>query len=138
MEHLKEIACKAIDENSQKLRELSLKIWENPEVNYQETKSHDFLTEFFKDHKFDVSPHWCLETAFCAKYGGDEGPSVGIVCEYDALPDIGHACGHNLIAEAGAGAALGMVKNIHKSLFHIHVSLHGLIKKTNKKTKQIN
>ena len=36
------------------------------------------------------------------------GPTLAVVCEYDALPEIGHACGHNLIAEAGVGAALGI------------------------------
>ena len=49
-----------------------------------------------------------LKTAFRAVYNGDlKRPRVGIICEYDALPEINHACGHNLIAEAGVAAALG-------------------------------
>jgi len=109
MDELKAIACRTIDEKSEELRQLSKRIWENPETNFEEIKSHGFLTDFFTDNNFTVTPQWNLETAFRADYGrGDEGPCVGIICEYDALPDVGHACGHNLIAEAGAGAALGM------------------------------
>ena len=107
VDELKRIACEAIDENSEQLRELNHDIWIHPDTNYKEKECHGILTDFFKEYKFEVTQHWTLETAFGAKYGGDEGPCVGIVCEYDALPVVGHACGHNLIAEAGAGAALG-------------------------------
>ncbi|KAK3701459.1 hypothetical protein QZH41_014542, partial [Actinostola sp. cb2023] len=111
---LKKIACEAIDKSSQDLRELS-KIWQNPELNFKEIKSHGFLTEFFKENSFHVTPSWTLETAFLAKYGGTEGPCVGIICEYDALPSVGHACGHNLISEAGAGAAIGIQAALNKT-----------------------
>lgn len=108
IEQLKRLACDAIDKNSAKLKKLNKNIYENPETNYKETECHRILTEFFKDYNFEVTPNWTLDTAFCAKYGKDEGPCVGVVCEYDALPEVGHACGHNLIAEAGAAAAIGM------------------------------
>ena len=49
-----------------------------------------------------------IETAFRATEGVDDGAHVGVMCEYDALPEIGHACGHNLIAEVGAGAGVGI------------------------------
>jgi len=48
-----------------------------------------------------------MQTVFRAMFGDSIGPNVCIICEYDALPEIGHACGHNLIAEAGIAATLG-------------------------------
>ncbi|XP_031570355.1 peptidase M20 domain-containing protein 2-like [Actinia tenebrosa] len=112
---LKNVACEAIDKYSKELQELNKKIWENPELNFKEFKSHEILTEFFEKHGLEVSRKWTLETAFGARYGGNEGPCVGIICEYDALPGVGHACGHNLIAEAGAAAALGVKAALEKS-----------------------
>ena len=61
----------------------------------------------FKDKGFEVTKHYTLETAFRASSGSCGKRVVGLICEYDALPGIGHACGHNLIAEVGVGAALG-------------------------------
>ena len=50
-----------------------------------------------------------VDTGFKAEWGdADTAPCVSVLCEYDALPDIGHACGHNLIAEVGAGAGLAI------------------------------
>ena len=59
---------------------------------------------------FQVERHFKLDTAFQAVHGDADinKPSVVIIAEYDALPDIGHACGHNLIAEAALGAGLGL------------------------------
>ena len=58
-----------------------------------------------------MTRNYLLDTGFKAEWGGgsgDDGPRVAVLCEYDALPGIGHACGHNLIAEVGAGAGLGI------------------------------
>ena len=103
------VACKAIDDSAAELTNLSQEIWNHPEQNYQETFAHNLLTTFLKGKGFVVSSDiGDLKTAFRAVYNGDlKRPRVGIICEYDALPDINHACGHNLIAEAGVAAALG-------------------------------
>lgn len=68
------------------------------------------LTDFLEKHGFLVEKHFKLETAFRATWGSDAGnrPHVAVLCEYDALPEIGHACGHNLIAELGVAAGLGI------------------------------
>ena len=106
---LRTAACKAIDNSSAELNNISQEIWKNPEQNFQEKFAHNLLTTFLKDKSFTVSSDiGDLKTSFRAVYNGDvKGPRVGIICEYDALPEINHACGHNLIAEAGIAASLG-------------------------------
>ncbi|XP_056150082.1 xaa-Arg dipeptidase-like [Lampris incognitus] len=103
-----------IDEAKERLHSLSREIWTCPELAYEERKAHDSLVAFFsQDGGWTVDRHFKLETAFRATWGpggANEGRvvHVGFLCEYDALPGIGHACGHNLIAEVGAAAGLGL------------------------------
>ncbi|KLO07456.1 amidohydrolase [Schizopora paradoxa] len=90
------------------LRELSLQIHEHPELGFQEFYAHDTLTSFMSKHGFTVTPHLCgLKTAWRAEYSFGKGGRVfGINAEMDALPHIGHGCGHNLIAMSAVGVAL--------------------------------
>ena len=107
-EHMKDIAVDTIENKRDSLQKLSYEIWKNPELAYKEFKAHELLTSFLIDQGFRVTKNTPLETSFIAEFGKkSNGVTVGICCEYDALPDIGHACGHNLIAEASIGAALG-------------------------------
>ena len=107
-EILKQKAKEAIDSYSDELYGLSKRIWQKPELNFQEKYAHDQLTEYLAARGFDVTPHYTLDTAFRAETGEDGGLTVGLICEYDALPEVGHACGHNLIAESGVAAAVGI------------------------------
>ncbi|CAI8053805.1 Peptidase M20 domain-containing protein 2 [Geodia barretti] len=111
---LKEVASAAVQAAKGALGELSDKIWRNPELGFQEYKAHQLLTEFLEERGFKVERGFSgLETAFRATFG--EGrPNVCVICEYDALPGIGHACGHNLIAEAGVAAGLGVKAALEK------------------------
>ncbi len=85
---------------------VSQTIHANPELLFQEHKAMQLLTGELEEHGFDVERGVAgLETAFVATYGSGE-PVVGILCEYDALPQIGHACGHNLIGTWGMGAGI--------------------------------
>ena len=125
---LQQIACKTIDACSAELNHLSQEIWKHPEKNFEEVFAHNLLTKFLSEKGFSVTSG-CggLKTAFRAVYNdGVKGPRVGIICEYDALPDINHACGHNLIAEAGITAALGGYQAISlckwRSVIHIEYS----------------
>ena len=100
--------CKAVDSNSENLKEIGYEIWRNPELNFEEHKSCCLLAEALKCHGFAVERSiGGMATAYSATYGSGV-PHVAILCEYDALPEIGHACGHNLIAEAGLSAAVAL------------------------------
>ncbi|GCD42422.1 amidohydrolase [Streptomyces paromomycinus] len=87
---------------------LSRRIHGCPETAFTEHHAASWCAGLLREHGFEVTaPAHGLDTAFTATTG--TGPvTVAIACEYDALPDLGHACGHNLIAAAGVGAALGL------------------------------
>ena len=92
---------------------ISREIHAHPELAFQERHAVAQLVPFLEAHGFDrVEPGaYGLETAFRGEWG--HGPvTIAICAEYDALPNIGHACGHNLIATAGVGAAVGLVHAI--------------------------
>jgi metal-dependent amidase/aminoacylase/carboxypeptidase family protein len=111
MENFKKVACDFIDKNASDLQQLSKSIWETPELAYRERHAHDVITEFLDKHKFSVEKRYKLDTAFRAEFlnpESKEGPRVAVLCEYDALPGIGHACGHNLIAEVGVAAGIAI------------------------------
>ena len=116
-EVLKEKAKEAIDTYSSELFDLNRCIWQNPELGFNEIYAHDQLTEYLAARGFDVTPHYTLDTAFRAETGEDGGLTVGLICEYDALPEVGHACGHNLIAESGVAAALGRYYRLCLSVY---------------------
>ena len=112
---LKAISSARIDQSSELLHQVSDQIWKNPEVALTEKKAHSLLTTFLDNHGFTVERSYTgIETAFKATFGSGR-PSVCVICEYDALPDIGHACGHNLIAEAGLAAGLGLKAALESS-----------------------
>lgn len=105
-----------IDRLSGELREISLFIWDNPELAFEEHKAHDRLVAFMVAHGFRVTPHYRgLATAWRAEFGvagagttTGGGRVIGLQSEMDALPKMGHACGHNLIAVSGIAVALGL------------------------------
>ena len=115
MSSLKKLASLAIDESAEELRTIGDKIWSSPELCYKEYKAHDLLTGFLEKKGFSVERSYTgIETAFRATFGSGR-PNVCVICEYDALPEIGHACGHNLIAEAGVAASLGLKAALESS-----------------------
>ncbi|CAN7937998.1 unnamed protein product, partial [Ixodes hexagonus] len=102
-----EVVRDAVAGQAGKLHELGRFLWENPETAFKEEKAHAYLTDFLENQGFRVQRNYCLQTAFRAEYGGG-GPVVALLCEYDALPGIGHACGHNLIAMSSVGAGIAV------------------------------
>ncbi|HEX9495143.1 MAG TPA: M20 family metallopeptidase [Candidatus Limnocylindria bacterium] len=107
---LGERAVRAIDDRRADLIKLSLSLHAEPEIAYQEHRSAAKLADFLGANGFAVQRGYKqLETAYRGDAAGTAaGPTVAILTEYDALPDIGHACGHNLIAMMGTGAAIGV------------------------------
>ena len=103
----KEAARKRLDEARDTLLDLSHRIHANPELGFQEEKASRWLGDALEDAGFAVERGAGeLPTAFVARAGS--GPlHVAICAEYDCLPGIGHACGHNIIAAAGIGAGIG-------------------------------
>ena len=90
------------------LLEISRFMYANPELAYKEFDASSKLAAFLASQGFDVRyPAWGLDTAFDAVIG-PAGPEVVICAEYDALPEVGHACGHNIIATAAAGAGAAL------------------------------
>jgi amidohydrolase len=113
MPDLKDSIAQAVDRLADQLEALSHRIHAHPELAYQEVKACGWLGEFLTQQGYKVEPGvGGVETAFRATIETGDGPTIAILCEYDALPGIGHACGHNVIATAGAGAgaALAAVK----------------------------
>jgi amidohydrolase len=101
----------AIDTLHQELVGISLDIHAHPELNYQEYHAAQVLADALERHGFQVERGvGRVETAFRAVMPGGhgDGPTVALLAEYDALPGIGHGCGHNLIAMSNLGAGLGM------------------------------
>ena len=99
--------CAEVDRLAPELLDVSHRIHAHPELCFEEHHAHDLLTEVMTDHGLAVQRRaHGLDTAFEARSGAGAGPVIAVVCEYDALPGIGHACGHNIIAAAGLGAGL--------------------------------
>lgn len=104
----KQAAKHAVDGGAATLVQLSHTIWAHPEVAFEEERAAAWLTEALAEAGMDVEAGVCdLPTAFVASVGS--GPLTLAICaEYDALPGIGHACGHNVIAATAVGAALAL------------------------------
>ncbi len=106
---LKKEVLADIDRLAPMIIEISRDIHAHPELNFEETHAHATLTDALSDRFNGVTRSaYGVETAFHATQGSESGPGVGVILEYDALPEIGHACGHNVIAAAGLGAALAL------------------------------
>jgi amidohydrolase len=102
----KRAACDYVDSIADQLVDASHQIHANPELNFAEHFAHDLLVGVLRDRAVATTASaWDVDTAFDA-VAGDTGPVIAVLCEYDALPGIGHACGHNIIATAGLGAGL--------------------------------
>jgi amidohydrolase len=109
-EAVKPRVVEAVDRLADDLERLSHRIHDHPELAFKEEQAHAWLTDFLAKQGAVVERGvGGLPTAFRATIAGrDPGPTVAIMAEYDALPGIGHACGHNVIATAGVGAGAAL------------------------------
>lgn len=115
LENAKRHAADVVGVWSDRLVALSHRIHANPELAFEETRASAWVAEALAAAGFEVE-HGCYELPTAVRATAGTGPvHIGICAEYDALPEIGHACGHNIIAAAavGAGAALaGMADDL--------------------------
>ena len=95
---LKEVMFREIDEIRNEMTEMSDDIFDHPEIGMEEFHAQKVLTDWLEKEGFQVERGVVgVETAFKAVYShGTGGPNIGLLCEYDALPGIGHACGHHM------------------------------------------
>jgi amidohydrolase len=109
MKQLKDEVCAAVDALRDELLRISRAIHARPELAFEEREAAALLVEALRQAGLEVETgaHG-LETAFAAEFGPEGAPHVAILAEYDALPGMGHACGHNLIAASGIGAGLAL------------------------------
>ena len=116
MDIVKSQICSEVDSLAQDMYGISEFLKANPETAYQEHKACEYLSRVLKDKGFVVEKGvGQVETAFLAAPDTDQTsrPTVAFLAEYDALPKIGHGCGHNMIAAASLGAAIAL-KNVLK------------------------
>src|SRR6266540_715156 len=104
LDEAKQRLAAEIDKRAEVLLDVSHQIHAHPELNFEEHFAHDLLTEVIEGDGLSVTRRARgIDTAFEAR-AGEAGPTIAVLCEYDALPGVGHACGHNVIAAAGLGA----------------------------------
>ncbi|WP_132059079.1 amidohydrolase [Halorussus amylolyticus] len=130
-----------IESERDRLDRMAQQIWETPELGLHEEESSQVLIDRLDEEGFDIEVGvGGMPTAFVASYG-DGGPTVGILGEYDALPDLsqkvkaehdpveegapGHGCGHNLFGVAGVGGAIGVKRAIERGDLDGTVEFYG-------------
>ncbi|WP_025161561.1 M20 family metallopeptidase [Paraclostridium bifermentans] len=113
---MKSILFEKGKEMHKELCEISDFIYQNPELGNEEYKAVEKLTSFLQEHNFEIETEFLgIKTAFRATYDSNkEGPTIGYLCEYDALPEIGHGCGHNMIGSMSAGAGIILSKVLNE------------------------
>jgi amidohydrolase len=115
----------AIDRIEAILRDLAAEIHGEPEVAFAEHRAADRICRLLQSQGLETErPVGGVDTAFRARIGADSGPCVALLAEYDALPEIGHACGHNLIAGASVGAFLALAA-LEPDLLPGSIALYG-------------
>lgn len=102
----KEIMLQKIESNIEAYMELVQTMYNNPEIGNEEFETMKLLVDYLDKVGFKTTSEYVVPTGFLGEYDtGKEGPTIAVMCEYDALPEVGHGCGHNLIA--GIGVATG-------------------------------
>ena len=120
LSHEKQLLIDEIQLLSVQMREIASAIFAEPELGYQEFKSSARLADFLESNGVKVERNLLdMPTAFHAVYGSGEGPNVAFLAEFDALPGLGHACGHNLFGTAACGAAVALARHLPAGTVHV-------------------
>lgn len=114
IQSLKDTVIANVDSQREKLIEISLEIHDNPELCFKEFRASKLLTDYLKKNGFAITyPAYGLDSAFRGTIG-NAGSKIAILAEYDAVADLGHACGHNLIGSAAVGAGVALTSVINE------------------------
>ena len=108
----KQIIKDSVESKVEAYMSLVKSMYENPEIGNEEFETMELLSSYLEKAGFETTKGYVVPTGFLGKYEtGKPGPKIAFMCEYDALPEVGHGCGHNLIAGIGiaAGEALKAV-----------------------------
>ena len=120
LSHEKKLLLDEIQNLSDQMRETASAIFAEPELGYQEFKSSARLADLLESNGFKVERNLLdMPTAFHASFGSGEGPQVAFLAEFDALPGLGHACGHNLFGTAACGAAVALARHLPAGTVHV-------------------
>ncbi|OIK10905.1 M20 family metallopeptidase [Bacillus sp. MUM 13] len=117
VETQRDLIVRSIEDGSGRYIEASHYIHENPEIGNQEYLASDTLTNILEEAGFEVTRNVAgHETGFIArKSSGKPGPSIAFLAEYDALPGLGHACGHNIIGTTSIAAGIALSKVVEET-----------------------
>jgi amidohydrolase len=109
---MKKLVKQSVDEKKDVLVDIARYLYENPELGSEEFKAFEKITKVLEEYGFKVEKGvYDMPTAFVASYKGkSNGPKVAVLAEYDALPGVGHGCGHDLIAASAVGAGIAASK----------------------------
>ncbi len=104
-----------VEQKREELKQISEFIYTHPELGFEEVESAAVQVKYLRSYGFDVKEKVAgMDTAFLAMFKNGEGPHIAIFSEYDALPGLGHACGHNLISAASMGAGIAIKAAMEK------------------------
>ena len=112
---VKKKICAAVDELAGRIVALNKSIFDNPETCYEEREAVKLITDELRSESFEITaPFAGVKTAFKAASRGGKAakPKIALIAEYDALPEIGHACGHSMIAASAFGAAAAIKRAV--------------------------
>ncbi|WP_077072041.1 amidohydrolase [Mailhella massiliensis] len=116
----KRLLLDEIENISTQMKDIASAIFDEPELGYQEFKSSARLADFLEANGFRVERNLLdMPTAFHAVAGSEAGPKVAFLAEFDALPGLGHACGHNLFGMAACGAAVALARHLPAGSVHV-------------------
>lgn len=117
---------KIIENRRDELKDLSKKIYHNPELGFEEKFAASLQVDILQKNKFSVQREpGGISTAYKAVYGKNPAPNICIMSEYDALPSMGHACGHNLICTSAIAAGLAARQIIEEDNLEASLTVMG-------------
>lgn len=118
---IKELFDSKVGNELTELFEITKYLYDNPEIGMQEYKASKVLVDYLKKNGFKTQLPYVLETGFLGVYESTKpGPKIAFLCEYDALPEVGHGCGHNLICTMSLAAAVALrdeIDNLGGSIY---------------------